>query len=87
MFTAVMLFALATDTPDNTQSVLVEPTPAVASDTPAPTSAPTEEFICVNGRCRRVVRVENEQTSTQRRRLFGGYIIRNTDRTVYRTRR
>lgn len=87
MFTAVMLFALVTDTPDNTQSVLVDPPAAVVPEPVVVAAEPVEEFICVNGRCRRVVRVENEQTSSQRRRLFGGYIIRNTDRTVYRTRR
>lgn len=89
MFTAIAFLALLADDADTTKSVLVNPPAASAQETAPETDVATsgEEFICVDGKCRRVVGVASEQITTQRRRPFGRYVIRNTDRTVYRTRR
>jgi hypothetical protein len=93
MFTTVLFYALSVlATEDNTQSVLV-PTPATqevpAVATPELAAAPSTspEFVCVNGKCRRVTGVEEQTYETQRRRIFGGHVIRNGTRTVYKTSR
>lgn len=86
MFTSVLFYALAVlASEDNTKSVLV-PTPA-AQEAPAATTTTTPQFICENGKCRRVVGVEEQTYETHRRRVFGGHVTRNGTRTVYKTSR
>lgn len=86
MFTTVMFYALSVlAAEDNTKSVLV-PTPATQEATAATTTTPPE-FICVNGKCRRVVGVEEQTYEITRRRVFGGQVTRNGARTVYKTSR
>jgi hypothetical protein len=86
MFTNVLLFTLAVlGSPDNTKSVMV-PTPATQEAAPATPCSPPQ-FVCENGKCRRVVSVEEQTYETARRRFFGGHVTRNGTRTVYKTSR
>lgn len=102
MFTTAMVYTLMVlASEDNTQSVLV-PTPATQNATVAPQAVVVREiatetvvvpvetapnFVCVDGKCRRVTSVETQTHETTRRRLFGGPVIRNSTRTVYKTSR
>lgn len=63
------------------KSVLA-PTPAE----PAPVVAPVEPAapsVCYGPNCR-LYNVEETTVETRRWRLFGGYVVRNNARTVYR---
>lgn len=85
MFTSVLFYVLTVmATEDNTKSVLV-PTPAAQEAPAAAVSAP--QFVCENGRCRRVVGIEEQTYETHRRRVLGGHVTRNGTRTVYKTSR
>jgi hypothetical protein len=82
------------------QSVLThgQPTPATApavaeASAPAPAAIVVEETArCRNGRCCtgpncRLYNVEESVTESCRPRVFGGYVKKNTARTVYRPAR
>lgn len=71
-------------------------TPTVAADAaPAATAAPSAVVVesrCRNGRCCtgpncRLYNVEESVSESCRQRLFGGYVKKNTARTVYRPAR
>ena len=74
-----------------------QPTPADAVEAaPAPTAAPAavvvESSRCRNGRCCtgpncRLYNVEESASESCRQRVFGGYVKKNTARTVYRPAR
>lgn len=78
-FTAVVLafascVSYAGESVGEPQSVLVEKPTVVASAAPA----------CANGQCGRLYNVESSAASSRRNRLFGGYVVRQNSRTVYR---
>jgi len=73
-------------TPAEPQSVLTadSPTaaPAVATATDC-VDCQQPGLICVNGRCgSRLYSVQSEQQESCRNRLFGGHVVRKTQRTV-----
>ena len=75
-----------------------QPTPVVAAPAPAPVvvaaapvaactdcvAAPAQ--VCASGRCQtqRLYNVEQETSEHCRNRLFGGHVVRKTNRTVYK---
>lgn len=69
------------------------PAPVVVA-TPAPVAACTDCVaapvvaapVCANGRCQtqRLYSVEQESSESCRNRLFGGHVVRKTNRTVYK---
>jgi len=74
-----------------------EPVSVLKHDVPAVTAAATPNTApvvvvdtgCRNGRCCvgpncRLYSVEESVSESHRHRLFGGYVTRNTNRTVYR---
>lgn len=62
--------------------------PTAAEPTPADTAAATAETDCCCSRRRtRLYNVEESCSETCRNRLFGGYVKKNTSRTVYRPAR
>lgn len=73
------------------------PAPAPAAVTtvassPAPVVVVEQRGNCRNGRCCvgpncRLYNVEESVSESHRHRLFGGYVTRNTNRTVYRPSR
>lgn len=79
----------------NQPTLASAPSPAVAPSvvTPAPeATAVAVTSRCRNGRCCvgsncRLYNVEESVTETTRPRVFGGYVKRNTARTVYRPSR
>lgn len=78
----------AADDSTEPKSVLVPtPAPEVVAEpvvvTPAPSVVTYGRRTCVGPNCR-LYNVEETQTETYRRRLFGGYVLRNNNRTVYR---
>lgn len=74
------------------QSVLTADSPAKAAPVAAPateaaapacTDCQQPALICVNGRCgSRLYSVQSEQQEYCRNRLFGGHVVRKTQRTV-----
>jgi hypothetical protein len=97
VFAALILstFSLVCGTEAGEQPVSVlnhgqsTPTAAVAASEAAPPAATT---TCRNGRCCtgpncRLYNVEESVTESCRPRVFGGYVKKNTARTVYRPAR
>lgn len=80
--------SFAGEAPSGTQSVLVQqPTPVAAGPVveAAPcTACAQSEVICTNGQCSRPYNVESSASKSCRNRLFGGYVVRQNSRTVYR---
>ena len=74
-------------TPAVPQSVLTADSPKVAptpaESAPACVDCQQPALICVNGRCgSRLYSVQSEQQESCRNRLFGGHVVRKTQRTV-----
>lgn len=79
-------------------SVLInQPTPAEAPTVAPATAAPETTAVATTSRCRngrcctgpncRLYNVEESVTESCRPRVFGGYVKKNTARTVYRPAR
>lgn len=79
----VAAVSYAGDIGTDTQSVLVSQ-PVVVAAAPAPCAACAQTQVCVSGQCGRLYNVETDSSKTCRNRLFGGYVVRNNSRTVYR---
>lgn len=64
-------------------TVVVEAAPAVSAPCTA-CAQPAPALICVNGQCgsSRLYSVQSEATEHCRNRLFGGHVVRKTQRTV-----
>jgi hypothetical protein len=88
--TAVLVAVVASvsyagDIGTDTQSVLVsQPVVVAAAPASAPCTACEQTQVCVSGQCGRLYNVETDSSKTCRNRLFGGYVVRNNSRTVYR---
>jgi hypothetical protein len=67
----------------DTQSVLVSQ-PAVAQAAAPCTACAQTEVVCTNGQCGRPYNVESSASKSCRNRLFGGYVVKQNTRTVYR---
>jgi hypothetical protein len=61
----------------------VAPAPVTVIVEPAPVVVTHGRRVCTGPNCR-LYNVEETVTETQRHRLFGGYVVRNNNRTVYR---
>ena len=71
---------------DATKSVLQQPTLAEPATVESP-AIMTASADCAHGRCARLYNVETECSESCRNRLFGGHVVRKTNRTVYRPAR